>query len=253
VNCGGIRYRNTAAHLRDAKGLADLHTLLTRPGTDVHVLELAGATHAEPASGTLLDTTARLAYKRRLAELDHDLAAARADHDIGRAHHLDTQRTALVAELRRATGLTGRSRSLGASTTERARKTVTSRLREAVRRIHAVLPELGEHLDRSILTGTTCRYRPTTPMTWKTQGRRQVARIPTADAEQPVGAAHPRLTYRAGRARQPRRAHVQRLAEHPPTGALISYSGVTDGHLGNCTRRGATSRPPPLPPPSGRS
>ena len=162
-----IRYRNTAVHLRDAKGLTDLHILLARPGTDVHVLELAGATHAEPASGTPLDATARLAYRRRLAELDHDLAAARADHDIGRAQHLDTQRTALVAELRRATGLTGRSRSLGASTTERARKTVTSRLREAVRRIHAVLPELGEHLDRSILTGTTCRYQPTTPMTWK--------------------------------------------------------------------------------------
>jgi hypothetical protein len=162
-----IRYRNTAAHLRDAKGLTDLHTLLARPGTDVHVLELAGATHAEPASGTLLDAPARLAYRRRLAELDQDLAAARADHDIGRAHHLDNQRTALITELRRATGLTGRSRSLGASTTERARKTVTSRLREAVRRIQAVLPELGEHLDRSIITGTTCRYQPTTPITWK--------------------------------------------------------------------------------------
>jgi hypothetical protein len=162
-----IRYRSTTAHLRDAKGLADLHTLLARPGTDVHVLELAGATHAEPASGTLLDATARVAYRRRLAELDQDLAAARADHDIGRAQHLDNQRTALVAELRRASGLTGRSRSLGASTTERARKTVTSRLREAVRRIQAVHPELGKHLDRSIITGTTCRYQPTTPMTWK--------------------------------------------------------------------------------------
>ena len=133
----------------------------------MHVLELAGATHAEPASGTLLDATARVAYRRRLAELDHDLAAARADHDIGRAQHLDNQRTALIAKLRRATRLTGRSRSLGASTTERARKTVTSRLREAVRRIQAVLPELGEHLDRSIITGTTCRYQPTTPITWK--------------------------------------------------------------------------------------
>ena len=162
-----IRYRNTAAHLRDAKGFADLHTLLTRPGTDVHVLELAGAAHADPAAGTLLDATARAAYRRRLAELDQDLAAARADQDIGRAQHLDNQRAALIAELRRATGLAGRSRSLGTSTTERARKTVTSRLREAIRRIQAVLPELGAHLDRSIITGTTCRYQPTTPMTWK--------------------------------------------------------------------------------------
>ena len=158
-----IRYGTTAAHLRDAKGLTDLHTLLARPGTDVHVLELAGAAHADPASGTLLDATARAAYRRRLVELDQDLAVARADHDIGRAQHLDNQRAALIAELRRATGLAGRSRSLGTSTTERARKTVTSRLREAIRRIEAVLPELGAHLDRSVITGTTCRYQPSTP------------------------------------------------------------------------------------------
>ena len=143
------------------------HALLARPGTDVHVLELAGAGHADPASGTLLDATARAAYRRRLAELDQDLAAARADHDIGRAQHLDNQRAALIAELRRAAGLAGRSRSLGTSTTERARKAVTARLREAIRRIEAVLPELGAHLDRSVITGTTCRYQPSTPMTWK--------------------------------------------------------------------------------------
>ena len=133
----------------------------------MHVLELAGAAHADPASGTLLDAAARAAYRRRLAELDQDLAAARADHDIGRAQHLDNQRNALIAELRRATGLAGRSRSLGTSITERARKTVTSRLREAIRRIEAVLPELGAHLDRSVITGTTCRYQPPTPTTWK--------------------------------------------------------------------------------------
>ena len=162
-----IRYGNTAAHLRDAKGLADLYTLLTRPGTDVHVLELAGAAHTDAASGTLLDATARAAYRRRLAELDHDLAAARVDHDIGRAQHLDNQRAALIAELRKATGLAGRSRSLGTGTTERARKTVTSRLRDAIRHVNAVLPELGAHLDHSVITGTTCRYQPTAAMTWK--------------------------------------------------------------------------------------
>ena len=65
--------------------LVDLHTLLTRPGTDVHVLELAGAGHAEHDTGTLLDATARAAYRRRLSELDRDLDTARADHDTGRA------------------------------------------------------------------------------------------------------------------------------------------------------------------------
>jgi len=102
----------------------------------------------------------------RLTELDADLAAAHTDHDIGRAQQLGAQRTALIAELRRATGLAGRSRMLGTSTTERARKAVTARLREAIHRIAAVLPELGAHLDRSVITGTTCHYQPVTHLTW---------------------------------------------------------------------------------------
>jgi hypothetical protein len=37
---------------------------------------------------------------------------------------------------------------------------VTARIRDAIRRIRHALPELGTHLDRSIRTGTTCRYDP---------------------------------------------------------------------------------------------
>ena len=84
-----------------------------------------------------------------------------------RAQYLDNQRGALIVELQRATALAGRPRPLGASITERARKTVTSRLREAIRQINTVIPELGAHLDRSVITGTTCRYEPRSKVTWK--------------------------------------------------------------------------------------
>jgi predicted ATPase len=161
-----VRHHGDSVHLRDLKGLTDLAVLLARPGTDVHVLELAGAGNHDRDAGTLLDATARAAYRRRLTELDEDLAAAHTDHDIGRAQQLDAQRAALITELSRATGLAGRPRRLGASTTERARKAVTARLREAIHRIAAVLPELGAHLDRSVITGTTCRYEPVTHLTW---------------------------------------------------------------------------------------
>ena len=53
-----------------SKGLTDLVVLLARPGTDVHALELAGAGNHERDAGTLLDPTARAAYRRRLTELD---------------------------------------------------------------------------------------------------------------------------------------------------------------------------------------
>jgi tetratricopeptide (TPR) repeat protein len=161
-----VRHQGCSAHLRDLKGLADLAVLLARPGIDVHVLELAGARHRDGDSGTLLDATARADYRRRLAELDEDLATAHDDHDIGRVAHLDGQRAALIAQLSRAAGLAGRTRPLGTSTTERTRKAVTARVREAIHRIAAVLPELGAHLDRSVRTGTTCCYEPAEHMTW---------------------------------------------------------------------------------------
>jgi len=169
-SCGRVRYNGCSAYLRDLKGLTDLAVLLARPGTDVHVLELAGAGNHDRDAGTLLDPTARADYRRRLTELDEDLADAHTDHDIGRAQHLDAQRTALIAELSQATGLAGRPRTLGTSTTERARKAVTARLREAIHRIAAVLPELGAHLDRSVITGTTCRYEPVKHLTWAQRG-----------------------------------------------------------------------------------
>jgi len=96
------------------------------------------------------------------AEIDVDVArVSRREFDP-----VDNERSALISELSRAAGLGGRTRALGSSTTERARKAVTARLRGAISRISAVLPELGTHLDRSVLTGTSCRYEPTQQVTW---------------------------------------------------------------------------------------
>ena len=167
-----VRHRGTTVHLPDLKGLADLAALLARPGRDVHVLELAGAAEHDRRGDPLLDATARSAYRRRLDDLDDDLASARRDHDIGRVERADTERTALLDQLRHAAGPTGRDRPLGVGTTERARKAVGARLREAIRRIGSVLPELGAHLDRSVQTGTQCRYDPREPMTWSGPPRR---------------------------------------------------------------------------------
>jgi len=36
---------------------------------------------------------------------------------------------------------------------------VTARIRDAVRRLDEALPELGAHLDRTLVTGVLCRYR----------------------------------------------------------------------------------------------
>ena len=165
-----IAYRGQSVHLRDAKGLHDLTALLARPGEDVHVLDLADSSiRGQHRADPVLDSRTRAEYRRRVAELDCDLAEAEAHHDLGRIERAEAERDLVIADLRRATDHTGKDRGLGPDTIERARKAVTARLRDTIRRIEAVLPELGHHLDRSIATGNFCRYQPTEPCTWDVQ------------------------------------------------------------------------------------
>ena len=72
----------------------------------------------------------------------------------------------LVAELAAATGLGGRARRLG-DQSERARKTVTARIRDVIDRVERVHPALGAHLRASVTTGTFCSYSPPTPTAWE--------------------------------------------------------------------------------------
>ena len=80
--------------------------------------------------------------------------------DLARQQRATDEREQLLAELRRATRPDGSPRSLANTAAERARKAVTARIRDAIRRITDAHPELGAHLDRTVRTGTTCRYEP---------------------------------------------------------------------------------------------
>jgi hypothetical protein len=167
-----VAFNGRTVPLRDAKGLRDLAVLLAAPGREVAVTDLAagvpgGEAPAVAALGAdpVLDDRARAAYRARLAELDDELAEADAHHDIERSARLAAERDALIGELARATGLGGRRRRLG-DATERARSTVTARIRDAIGRIERAHPELGRHLRASIVTGARCAYRPAETVRW---------------------------------------------------------------------------------------
>ena len=86
-----------------------------------------------------------------------------------RAAQAEVERDVLVRELSRAVGLGGRNRRAG-SASERARSAVTRAMRHALARIRTHHAPLGDHLDRTIRTGTYCVYLPDPrfPITWKT-------------------------------------------------------------------------------------
>ncbi|HEU5267365.1 MAG TPA: hypothetical protein VFU35_11730, partial [Jatrophihabitans sp.] len=116
--------------------------------------------------GELLDAPARAAYRARLVELEAEADEADAHADVGRAERIAAERDALLGQLGAAYGLGGRARRTG-SAAERARSTVTARIRASIRHIETVHPELGRHLQRAIRTGTLCSYEPETAVTWE--------------------------------------------------------------------------------------
>jgi len=69
-------------------------------------------------------------------------------------------------ELSAAYGLGGRTRK-GADVGDRARKAVTSRIRESIDRIGKEHPALARHFENAIHTGTFCRYQPDRRLRWE--------------------------------------------------------------------------------------
>ena len=169
-----LGYAGRVVRLRHAKGLNDLAQLLAQPGREVPALDLAvpigmvagdisePGLHTPGDLGEVLDGQARAAYKRRLAELEDELA----DADQVWAERVRAERDALVDQLAGAYGLAGRPRRAG-DPAERARTAVTARLRAALNRIEAAHPELGRHLRRSVRTGTLCVYAPDEATPWQ--------------------------------------------------------------------------------------
>ncbi len=144
---------------------------MTRHGEEIHVSELyAGRTGDAARIGAsrgdaAVDESARAAYRARLAQLDRDLADAEADNDLGRVERVALERDALLDELRRNFDVKGRARRLG-DTSERARKTVRARVKDAIADIEQADPVLGAHLRDAVRTGTFCSYQPAEPTSW---------------------------------------------------------------------------------------
>ena len=114
----------------------------------------------------VLDDQARAAYQRRLSVLDEEIDRVTELGDDHKAVELDRERAALLDELRAAAGLAGRPRRFG-DEAERARKTVTARIRDTLRKLDERHPELAAHLRTAVSTGAVCRYEPENGITWR--------------------------------------------------------------------------------------
>jgi predicted ATPase len=166
-----IDFNGTSAHVPDRKGFWHLRELVARPGEFVPALTLVGAASEEPIpaadAGPLVDREALRQYRRRLAELDDELDKAAIHGDATKQAERSAEHDALIAELKRATGLGGRPRRSG-SPSEKARLNVTRTIRHAISDLSACIPELAAYFDESIVTGVSCCYEPRVNIAWTT-------------------------------------------------------------------------------------
>ncbi len=184
-----IGYGGKSFRLKDTKGLVYLAHLLRHPATEFHVLDLVGGIAGrhdddEPKpsadglphgdedlqkagihvghlgdAGEMLDDQAKVAYRRRLAELHEELDEAKEFGNVERAERAEQEIDALTKELSRAVGLGGRNRR-AASASERARQSVTKTIKAVIERISESDSALGDILSRCIRTGTFCSFQP---------------------------------------------------------------------------------------------
>jgi hypothetical protein len=172
-----ISYRGGAAiHLPRSKGLRYISRLLQTPGVEVHVLELA-AIHqpaaAAPADGLhvqgssrdpVLDAEALRQLRRRVDDLDDEIAEAERNNDPERLARARDEQERIVAEIRRDLRPDGRPREF-TDEIERGRLNVTRAIKAAIEKIREQDPSLGHHLDHDIRKGTFCAYDPDTATT----------------------------------------------------------------------------------------
>lgn len=160
-----IAYEGLMVRIKDSKGVGYIHVLLSHPGRELHVAELAGISIDSGDTGEILDARAKAEYKRRLEELREEVDDALGWGDRERAARAEEEIELIAAELAGAFGLGGRDRR-GGDISERARKAVTNRIRDGLARIETVHPALARHLSNAIQTGTYCNYTPDRTIPW---------------------------------------------------------------------------------------
>ncbi|QDU39499.1 Serine/threonine-protein kinase PrkC [Maioricimonas rarisocia] len=156
-----ISFGGRQVRLPSTRGLEYLATLLSQPDVECWAIDLAspGGTVDRGDAGEVLDATARQEYRRRVEELQQELAEIDSRTDPVRAESLRSELDTIARQLAAAVGLGGRSRRTG-SAVERARQSVTKGIRGAIRKIAAEHPSLGRYLEVTIRTGTACRFEP---------------------------------------------------------------------------------------------
>lgn len=149
-----LSLRGRSIQVTHCRGLEFIERLVTEPEREIHSLDLVSPGRSASSSTPLpsLDEEALDAYRRRRDQLRTRAKGGDLTDDLAR------ELAFIERELSRGTRLDGGARATGDA--ERARTNVQRRIKHAIRLISKLDQGFGEHLDRSLTTGTYCVYRP---------------------------------------------------------------------------------------------
>ncbi len=159
-----LSFNGKQIQISHRKGLQDIARLLSSPYQPIHCTDLMGAKTLEK-SQPVFDQKARSDYQQRLLHLQDAIAEADAMNDDGRLTSLHQEYDKLLEHISRSISRNGKTRK-AAGTIEKCRSAVTWRIRDAIKKIAALHPELARHLQISINTGVFCEYAPEQEIPW---------------------------------------------------------------------------------------
>jgi tetratricopeptide (TPR) repeat protein len=158
-----VTWRQRSVLVEDSIGMVHLAVLIANPRQEIQAADLVAGLAALGGDGAaahpVLDHEAIVEYRNRVQLLEAEIDQLDAGADSGRAADARAERDWLVAELTRAAGFGGRTRSFP-DQGERARVAAGKAIRRALVRIAEADPVIGEHLRQTVHTGVRCSYWP---------------------------------------------------------------------------------------------
>ena len=185
-----VAFRGREAALPAVKGMADLAVLLAQPGPrgprPRPGRPAAGAAPREGDLGEVIDDRARAAYRPAWHDLDERLADAEADGDADASDQAAPRSGSSCSRSWRRRTASAAAPAVPGDPAERARTTVTSRMRDAIARIDARAPRAGPAPARLGPDRQLLLYAPETADDVGDATSHDVRRDPT-----PEGCQHP--------------------------------------------------------------
>lgn len=164
-----IRFGDESGYFNDFTGFRYIGELLERPNKPISALNLTRR-HQEFTKQELLTKEAHKNFARRAREILSEIEDARKAGDTTLTDVLGKEAVDLPEEQQQSQGLSGRGRSLGSSSAEKARLAVKSALARAYDHLlkgNWPMAKLKQHLKDSIHSESASYvYRPATTLDW---------------------------------------------------------------------------------------